>query len=280
MLRRLAAGWAVALCAASALAQPDADEGKKAVSIQLLADVTSVVPGVEFNVAVRFTIAKGWHIYWENPGDSGLPTTVSVKAPDGFEVGAVRFPGPTRIAGDDDMVTFGYEEAAALFVRIVAPKSMAIGGHVRLAATAKWLACKQSCVLGEAATTLEIPVAESSKPANADVLEPFRRHLPRPWSDLSGVQVDWSFNTPDAKCVTFRGRRLDSLEFFPDRATYATLSGRGVHNFPRTKRGPTEFATYEFQFDGRDKPSALGGVLELNQNGERTYYDVRFDWPK
>ena len=27
-------------------------------------------------IGVQYTIKPGWHIYWENPGESGIPTEV------------------------------------------------------------------------------------------------------------------------------------------------------------------------------------------------------------
>ena len=37
---------------------------------------------------------KGWHTYWQNPGDSGLPTTLEWKLPAGVEAGPIEWPAP------------------------------------------------------------------------------------------------------------------------------------------------------------------------------------------
>ena len=53
-------------------------------------------------------MAEGWHTYWSNPGDSGLPTTITWKLPDGVGVGAIQWPAP-RALPTGPLVNYGYE---------------------------------------------------------------------------------------------------------------------------------------------------------------------------
>ena len=39
----------------------------------LVSDVDSVAPGRAFRVGLRLQLATGWHTYWQNPGDAGVP---------------------------------------------------------------------------------------------------------------------------------------------------------------------------------------------------------------
>ena len=41
--------------------------------------------------------APGWHGYWLNPGDAGLPMDVKWQLPTGFSAGPLRYPVPTRL---------------------------------------------------------------------------------------------------------------------------------------------------------------------------------------
>ena len=41
----------------------------------LVSDRAAVRPGDTLSVAVRLTLDAGWHTYWINPGDAGLPPT-------------------------------------------------------------------------------------------------------------------------------------------------------------------------------------------------------------
>jgi hypothetical protein len=48
------------------------------VAASLVAETRSIVPGRSFHIALRQRIEAGWHTYWVNPGDAGLPTTIAV----------------------------------------------------------------------------------------------------------------------------------------------------------------------------------------------------------
>ena len=46
------------------------------VEVELMASQLSIRPGEQFTIALRLSMDPGWHTYWRNPGDSGLPTAV------------------------------------------------------------------------------------------------------------------------------------------------------------------------------------------------------------
>jgi thiol:disulfide interchange protein DsbD len=68
------------------------------VAVSLIAETRSIVPGRSFHVALRQQIEPGWHTYWLNPGDSGLPTTIEWSLPQDFKAGPILWPLPERIA--------------------------------------------------------------------------------------------------------------------------------------------------------------------------------------
>ncbi|MGH9456403.1 MAG: hypothetical protein ACRD2J_02035, partial [Thermoanaerobaculia bacterium] len=67
-LRYALAGALLLLCAGAAAAQ--VHEGRRIVTARLIADTVRVQPGTPFTAGVHLTIAPGWHVYWENPGDT------------------------------------------------------------------------------------------------------------------------------------------------------------------------------------------------------------------
>src|SRR5215207_6748481 len=91
---------------AGARAEPNKEDLVKG---ELLADVTAVKPGGTFNVGVLLRIERGWHVYWTNPGDSGLPTKVKLHVPEGFKVGEVRMPVPVKFDQPGGVLGYGYE---------------------------------------------------------------------------------------------------------------------------------------------------------------------------
>lgn len=156
-----------------------AQDSKKA-QVDLLASVTAVAPGGSFDVALRFKIQRDWHIYWQNPGDSGQAPRVSWKLPDGFAVGPLRYPFPRKHL-DEVGVTYILEGTPTLLARITAPATLEAGSQVALAAEVKYLVCKESCLQEQASVKIELPVVasdEAVKPAAEDAFKSARQAIP------------------------------------------------------------------------------------------------------
>ena len=69
------------------------------VEAELVSERTALVPGAATTVALRLQMADGWHTYWQNPGDSGLPTTLAWKLPEGVTAGDDPVARAPRAAG-------------------------------------------------------------------------------------------------------------------------------------------------------------------------------------
>ena len=59
-------------------------------TIELISETTQVVPGQTFYLALNFELEPHWHIYWENPGASGLPVEIEWELPEGFVAGEIQ----------------------------------------------------------------------------------------------------------------------------------------------------------------------------------------------
>src|SRR6185437_12404145 len=113
-------------------------------------------PGEKVELAIHMRPAPGWHGYWLNPGDAGLPMSVEWKLPKGFSVGALRYPVPTRleIAG---LMNYVFERDYAVLARLNVPANAS--GMVPVRATAHWLACTDRiCVPEQGELSLDLPV--------------------------------------------------------------------------------------------------------------------------
>ena len=69
-----------------------------------MADAKSVKAGQPFTLGVLLKIEPGWHVYWKNPGESGMATAVNFKVPEGFKVGELNFPIPRQFGNSGDIV--------------------------------------------------------------------------------------------------------------------------------------------------------------------------------
>ena len=85
------------------------DGGGANVQATLISEVTRVEPGKPFWVGIRQQIKPGWHTYWKNPGDAGVPTRLYWDLPQGFAASEIHWPFPERIPYGP-LINFGYHD--------------------------------------------------------------------------------------------------------------------------------------------------------------------------
>ncbi len=164
---RIRHAWAISLLLASAAAFPLSGNtvATDNVKARLVSEVGSVAPGQSFWVALEFDIREGWHTYWRNPGDSGLPTRLTWTLPRGFSAGPIVWTVPHRFVLAP-LINYGYAKHAVHLIEITAPTDLAVHGPVTLQAKANWLVCSNVCIPESADLKLTLPT--SAKPASAD----------------------------------------------------------------------------------------------------------------
>jgi DsbC/DsbD-like thiol-disulfide interchange protein/cytochrome c biogenesis protein CcdA len=158
---------------------------QNAIQPELVAE-GPVEPGGEVELAIVMHTRPGWHGYWLNPGDAGLPMTIKWDLPKGAGLGPLRFPVPQRllVAG---IVNYVYERDHALLTRLKVPKDAS--GVVPLRAEAQWLACTDKvCVPERGSISLNIPVGAGPATERARFDE-WRRALPRPLASPAGFAL-------------------------------------------------------------------------------------------
>ncbi|WP_404367764.1 protein-disulfide reductase DsbD family protein [Corallococcus coralloides] len=151
----LAAGAQAAL-PPTAVGSTAPDEGDPRLEGALLLDATQVKAGGDFRVGVRLKLDPEWHVYWKNPGDSGLATDVSWDVP-GVTVGDLRWPFPSTFRTPDGFITtHGYHDEVLLF----APAHVAenASGTLNVSAAVDALACKVHCIPAQLVLTRTVPV--------------------------------------------------------------------------------------------------------------------------
>jgi thiol:disulfide interchange protein DsbD len=199
-----------------ACAQASPAEGHH-VTASLVAETRSIVPGRPFQVALRQQIQPGWHTYWSNPGDSGLPTTIEWSLPQDFRAGPITWPTPKRIAYGP-VVDYGYENEILLPVIIEVPSGLALGTEVVLSAHASWLVCADTCIPEDSELTITVPVGAQAEPDPywSERFAANRAHLPLPNPFPTTVTA------ADGKIVLHVGTgdagKLRDVGFFPAEA--------------------------------------------------------------
>jgi len=136
------------------------------------------VPGSGTDLAILMRTTPGWHGYWLNPGDAGLPMEVEWQLPAGWKVERLRYPVPHRllVAG---IVNYVYEADYAVLTRIVPPTDAS--GMQRISARMRWLACTDKvCVPEKGAVSVDVPTSGLANPDPR--FDDWLRALPQPLS--------------------------------------------------------------------------------------------------
>jgi thiol:disulfide interchange protein DsbD len=218
MIRLLALLALVLLGLSGAQAQggkPHAD----LVRASLVAEPSAIRAGEPFTVGIRMVMKPHWHVYWRNPGDSGLPPEATWRLPPGFAAGPIQWPIPSRIPVSH-LMNFGFENETVLLTEVTPPADLAPGKPVRLAAKLDYLVCERECVPGSAELRLDLPVAAEgtstgANPQNRALFAQARADLPTasPWPTRLSSEGDRLVLQVEAP--NLREDKIRSVAFFP-----------------------------------------------------------------
>jgi thiol:disulfide interchange protein len=159
--------------------------GARGIEPELVAEGPAP-PGYEVDLAIHMRTNPGWHGYWQNPGDAGLPMDVQWQLPKGFTVGPLRYPVPTRLTVAD-LMNYVFKKDYAVLVRLKVPAG--VTGMVPIRADAHWLACTDKvCVPEKGQLTLDLPVGSGTP--NRAQFDAWRRALPQPLATTGHFAVE------------------------------------------------------------------------------------------
>ncbi len=176
-------------------------------TVTLVSDTDAVRSGEPLRLGLRMRLAPGWHTYWRNPGDAGVPPELTLTLPDGATAGDLQWPTPVRLS-EGPLMTYGYTGEVLLPV-VVTPGPDPL--HVEASAT--WLVCEKICVPEEGRFTLDLPPGAPAPSAQAPLFAAAEARMPRPSPFPATVAPDGT--------LTLRGAGLSAATvrdawFFPD----------------------------------------------------------------
>ena len=137
------------------------------VTLRTLTSHTSVAPEQEFQVAVSFQVADGWHIYGAEKRDSYLPTKIEWTLPAGTSLKNVQWPEPLSVEnGDEAQAT--YEGTATVLATILVSRDAEPDSKLKLVADVSWQVCTESiCKSGRAKIKAGVVVGKSVRRESA-----------------------------------------------------------------------------------------------------------------
>ena len=258
---------AAASCGVVPIAEPSTapanDPAARSVSerpatARLVSDVRSLRPGDTFRVGVLLEMQPGWHIYWKNPGEAGLPTSVRFDAPAGIEIGPLEWPTPQQFAQPGDILGYGYEHDALFIATVRASSTLKPGSEVVISAEAGWLCCEKVCVPGKSALTLTLPIRDRTEPGDVALFESWVPKVPvdiREAASIAAVRISGDLKAPASDPTSFEidvswKGRATNVEWFPAPGDAVDISDVAV----RSESSRTRIAFEARVLDGVGAP--------------------------
>ncbi len=227
------------------------------LKVSLVSDVTAVDPGMPAHLGLLFDLEPGWHVYWQNAGDSGEPPSVKWTLPAGFSTGPLQFPAPKRLPLGP-LMDFGYEHQVLLPAALTVPNA-ANGATIgaTIGADVTWLVCRQACIPGKARLGLALPAGTAGLSPAAPLFASTLSALPRPLPSSAHAVFQ---PTEQGLSLAVTGLlATTSAQFFPAEQNVIANAA------PQTVTAARDGSIIALKKDeGAKTPSVLKGVLVLS----------------
>ena len=173
----LLSAWQVA----AELAEINSPEGR----LRLVQECEAVSYEKDFLIGIDFKLQPGWHIYWKNPGDSGLAPKFKWRHPEGVSITEMDWPRPKAIPYKH-LVNYGYEDQATFLYRINLDQEFAANKTLDLEVEVDWLVCSDICIPKKDTLSINLTVSKDRpKPSKyASFIEEARAKIPSPNASL------------------------------------------------------------------------------------------------
>ena len=132
--------------------------------------------GDELILGLRFKLTPGWHIYWKNPGDSGLPPEIEWNLPEGIEFEEILWPSP-ELAPLDPLTSYGYYDEVVLPIKFRINSNYNYGD--KFSAFLSFLICEEICIPEDTDISIDLTKFSLTQLENAKfILNDWMNRLP------------------------------------------------------------------------------------------------------
>ncbi|MDN8616231.1 protein-disulfide reductase DsbD family protein [Variovorax ginsengisoli] len=269
---RLAAFLCASLAAClPAVAQLSARTGPVVTTPHVRAELVAhapegVSPGAPLWVGLQIAHQPGWHTYWKNAGDSGLPTELAWSLPAGVSSGDIAWPVPRKIP-IGNLANYGYENTVLLPVPLSVgadfrPQPALTGAaemEVRLKAS--WLVCSKECIPEDGEFLLKLPLQGSTALHKAD-FDAALAAQPAALAQPGRIAIDGDKLQVrlDGLPAAAQGK---TLEFFPETAEVIRTGAVLGKDWTQTWQGDAWTATVPLADQRSASPAVMPVVVAL-----------------
>ncbi len=191
MIRRFILPLLAALMALLPGAHAQPVDGGRAM-VELIAERESVVPGETFYAAIKMDLDTGWHVYWRNAGDAGLPPRIDLR--EGSDItdaalGPFVWPIPHLLpVVEGEIMDYGYDDRLILPFPLTIPADAT--GSVQVNLLADYLICEEICIPETVEISLTLPVGDSEPHiANGTLIGEWVAKAPRDFGGEARIEA-------------------------------------------------------------------------------------------
>ena len=220
------------------------------------------------SIGVLINLQDDWHIYWKNPGDSGLPTEVDFIIPKDFTISEIKFPAP-EIFSSDEIVNYGYSHQVLLIANLYIPKNH-IQKEVNILAKLTSLICKDLCKPFDTTLTIKLDLTKDFYPTKlvSDEFD-YTRNLLSIFDQNIKVSVIKNSNSVsllvDKRILS--ESEISSVEFYP----YKAGVFKNKVNQPNYDFGKYLELVLEPDPFRVENPTYINGIIVLNDDHNKSY---------
>ena len=241
--------------------------------VRLVLSVASARPGDTVMAGIFLQMDPGWHTYWQNPGASGMATTIEWKLPPGITAGAPLWPIPQKLP-DKDLTTYIYRDEALVLVPLKLASTLS-PGDVPLSAQVSWLECDLQCVPGHAAVEASLKIGAATNPGpDAELLTSWEKKLPKKDPSIMATAAWEKPAAGDERPLVIGWRSsapADTADLYPDASDSFEVQ-------PAVEPLPSQPGQIRIRKDIKkvsgDWPAQISGLLVQGAGASRSAYQV------
>ncbi|MEM6411270.1 MAG: protein-disulfide reductase DsbD domain-containing protein [Pseudomonadota bacterium] len=228
---------------------------ERRANVELIAERDAVQPGETFFVAFDMQMVDGWHVYWRNPGDVGLPPMIEEWRSGQQMAGEFIWPAAYELPIiPGKIMDYGFKDRLVLPFPVTVPDTAS--GLISVSGILTYLICETVCIQEKAEFQLALPVSTETQinEGNGALIADWIGRSPQPLNGearLTETTGNWTlsiassaFILPDLK-----------LRFFP-------YEDEIVHAAEQVVEFGADGASVRLiPFEGEPFPERLEGVL-------------------
>ena len=253
-------------------------------------------------IGVLFNIPKGWHIYWKNSGDSGLPTTLEFELPDSWIMSEIKYPVPYSFKERGGIKTIGYEDEVLIFADFHPPQVELLKTEKSIFnVKANWLACKDSCIPENMQDVISIELSARTNSlwsSSAQVFDKYESLVPKSinvqhaindvflsFFEYKPIYTEFNHLKPEVLTLYFKLNSFvkpisiaTNIQFFPDKQENVIYDSLSVSSAYIENKNQAVLRMPIIPQNKQDTLVNISGIFVLSKELFNTKQDIAIEW--